>query len=69
MGECVAKPHSTRDRTHHLQRIEWESSMSSTEIGIPSHFFALVASPPLALVGGSQGTEGGGGSNQSEITE
>jgi DNA-binding helix-hairpin-helix protein with protein kinase domain len=42
----------------YLQRIEWDSSMASPETRTPSHSFPLVASPQLALVGGSQGTDG-----------
>jgi hypothetical protein len=66
-GECEAKPPPTGDRTHHLQCIEWESSVASPETGTPSRSFPLAASLPLALVGGSQGR--GGGSSQSRITE
>jgi len=38
VGECVAKPPTTRDRTPHLQGIEWESYMASPETGTPSRF-------------------------------
>jgi len=67
MGECVVKPLSTKDQTHHLQRIEWESFVASLETWTPSYFFPLAASPPLALSEGSQGTRGGSG--QSRITK
>ncbi len=45
--------------------------MASLETRTPSRSFPLMASPPLVLVGGSQGTggAGGGGSSQSRITE
>jgi len=71
MGECVAKSPPTGDQIHHLQCIEWESSVASPEIGTPSHSFPLTTSSPLALARGSQGIGGGGGggSNQSWITE
>jgi len=58
VGECVAKPPPTGDRTHHLQHIEWESYVASLEIGKPSHSFSLVASPLFTLVEGSQRTGG-----------
>jgi len=35
--------------------------MASPETRIPIGYFPLAASLPLALVGGSQGTKGGGG--------
>ncbi len=41
--------------------------MSSIEIGTPFRSFPLMASPPLTMVGGFQGTEGG--STQLQITE
>jgi len=68
VGECVAKPPLTGDRTHHLQCIEWESYVTSHEIRTPSCSFPLAASLPLVLAGGSQGTWRVG-SNQSRITE
>jgi hypothetical protein len=58
VGECVAKPHPIGDRTHHLQRIEWESFVASFKTGTPSLSFPLTISPPFVLVGGSQGTKG-----------
>jgi len=67
VGECVAKPPPTRDRTHHLQHIEWESSMASPETGTTSRYFPLPASPLFTLAGKSQETRGG--SSQSQITE
>jgi len=58
VGECVAKPPPTGDRTHHLQRIEWESSMASPETGTPSRSFPLAISSSLVLVKGFQETGG-----------
>ncbi len=63
VGECVAKPPPTRDRTHHLQRIKWESFVASPEIGTPSCSFPFAASLPLALAGGFQGTRKGAPTN------
>jgi len=63
VGECVAKPPPTGDRTHHLQRIEWESFVALAEIGTPSCSFPFAASLPLALAGGSQGTRKGAPTN------
>jgi len=58
VGECIAKPPPTGDQTHHLQHIEWESSMASLETRTPSCSFPFAASPLLALARGSQGTRG-----------
>jgi hypothetical protein len=63
MGECVAKSPPTGDQIHHLQCIEWESSVASPEIGTPSHSFPLTTSSPLALAKGSQGIGGGAPTN------
>jgi hypothetical protein len=67
MGECVAKPPSTRDWIHHHQCIEWESFVTSLETWTPFRSFPLAVSPPLALARGFQGTGGGRGFNQSKI--
>ncbi len=44
--------------------------MGCSWLGCRAHILPFTASPPLALAGGSQGTErGGGDSNQSQIIE
>jgi hypothetical protein len=66
VGECVDKPPPTWDQTHHLQHIEWESSMASPETRTPFCFFPFVF---LRCSLWLKALKGRGGSSQSWITE